>query len=49
MSLLRRVKQNYMRLSPNIQQSVISIKCSERYLNLINTTVSRDNIEKKKE
>jgi len=39
---------NHMHFSPKIQQSVRSIECSKGSLNLMNTTVLRDNIEKKK-
>jgi len=41
-------KKNYMRFYPKIQQPVRSIECSEESPNLMNTTVLRDSIEKKK-
>jgi len=46
--ILHRAKQNHMCFSPKIKQPVRSIEYSEGSLNLMNTIVLRDNIEKKR-
>jgi len=41
-------RHNILHSSPKIQQPVRLIECNEEFLNLMNTTILKDSIEKEK-